>query len=46
MSYKLVVVGGQGVGKTAIVNKMLRKAFNPKLESTTQVAEQKIKMKL
>ena len=42
--FKLVVVGAQGVGKTSILNRYLKKDFKPKVAPTT--GAQKLPMKV
>ena len=46
MSYKLVIVGGQGVGKTSLLDRKNKGNFNKNLESTNSVNAVNVKLRL
>ena len=46
MSYKLVIVGGQGVGKTSLLDRKNKGNFNKNVESTNSVNAVNVKLRL
>ena len=41
-SFKIVIIGGESVGKTGLVRKMFKKSVDPNEESTVSVVGQNL----
>jgi len=46
MSFKVVVIGGESVGKTGLVKKMFKRQIDPNEEPTVSVAAQNLTVSL